>query len=255
MAGEYGMGASPLQPQLTPAARARRLAAHAVRAAGRALVSSVPVAAISGIVLSLAIALVCPTLRAPLYGLFAGFGPAKVVVSNQYRDGAYQFLVKRCGEVRKRITGLLPHGPYLVVATSDNEFYLYRDTALVRKGVCSTGSFVLLKARDADKQWAFETPRGHFLVQDKQESPVWVMPDWAFVEEGRPIPPKGSSERFMYGVLGDYALALGHGYLIHGTLYQRFLGLPVTHGCVRLGDEDLEAVYRAIPVGGRVYIY
>ena len=40
--------------------------------------------------------------------------------------------------------------------------------------------------------------------------------------------------------LGDYALALGDGYLIHGTIYKRFLGMPVTHGCVRLNDEDLE---------------
>jgi len=61
--------------------------------------------------------------------------------------------------------------------------------------------------------------------------------------------------RFEYGVLGDYALSLGDGYLIHGTLYQRFLGLPVTHGCIRLNDENLELVYRSLQVGSKVYIY
>jgi L,D-transpeptidase ErfK/SrfK len=43
--------------------------------------------------------------------------------------------------------------------------------------------------------------------------------------------------------------------LIHGTLYQRFLGLPVTHGCVRLNDANLELVYKTLNVGAKVYIF
>jgi len=43
--------------------------------------------------------------------------------------------------------------------------------------------------------------------------------------------------------------------MVHGTLYQRFLGRPVTHGCVRLGDDDLEAVYRNLEIGGKVFLY
>jgi lipoprotein-anchoring transpeptidase ErfK/SrfK len=56
-------------------------------------------------------------------------------------------------------------------------------------------------------------------------------------------------------VLGDYALILGKGYMIHGTLYQRLIGSPVTHGCVRLLDDDLEAVYKTLPIGSKVFIY
>lgn len=240
------------------AARALRWAsqmAHAlVRLAWRSIRVSALLSAAMGLVLALLIAASATSLRAPLYPVFAST-PEPVTRSDANRDKALEFLIKRCAEVRRRLLSKYPKGNYVVVATSDNFFSLYRDTVLVRRGMCSTGSFVLLKSRDSDKEWVFETPRGLFRVQDKEESPVWNMPDWAFVEEGRPIPPEGSPERVMYGVLGDYALALGHGYLIHGTLYQRFLGLPVTHGCVRLGDDDLEAVYRAIPVGGRVYIY
>jgi L,D-transpeptidase YbiS len=55
--------------------------------------------------------------------------------------------------------------------------------------------------------------------------------------------------------LGAYAMDLGDGYLIHGTLYQRALGLSITHGCVRLGDADLETVYRKVRVGTPVYIF
>ena len=48
---------------------------------------------------------------------------------------------------------------------------------------------------------------------------------------------------------------LGDGYLIHGTLYERALGLSITHGCVRLGDKDLESVYKTVRIGTPVYIF
>ena len=35
----------------------------------------------------------------------------------------------------------------------------------------------------------------------------------------------------------------------------RFLGMPVTHGCIRLGDDDLEAVFKTLQVGSQVFIY
>jgi L,D-transpeptidase YbiS len=69
------------------------------------------------------------------------------------------------------------------------------------------------------------------------------------------VPLPNHYSRYEYGVLGEYALGLGEGYLIHGTLYQRFLGLPVTHGCIRLNDDDLEFVYKSLEIGSKVFIY
>ncbi len=122
------------------------------------------------------------------------------------------------------------------------------------EGLCSTGSYISLESED-DKKWIFKTPRGDFKVRGKITDPVWRKPDWAFVEEGLPIPSANHASRYERGVLGDYALALGDGYLIHGTLYQRFLGLPVTHGCIRMNDADLKEVYETLPVGAKVFIY
>jgi L,D-transpeptidase YbiS len=31
--------------------------------------------------------------------------------------------------------------------------------------------------------------------------------------------------------------------------------MPVTHGCIRLNDEDLEAIYNTLAVGSKVYIF
>ena len=143
---------------------------------------------------------------------------------------------------------------YLVINTTDNLFYLYRNKKLVREGHCSTGSYKLLKTEEG-KSWIFKTPKGRFWIHGKTTNPYWRKPDWAFVEEGLPIPSQNHYSRYEYGVLGDYALALGDGYLIHGTIYKRFLGMPVTHGCVRLNDEDLEAIFNTLSIGSKVYIF
>jgi lipoprotein-anchoring transpeptidase ErfK/SrfK len=143
---------------------------------------------------------------------------------------------------------------YLVINTTDNLFYLYRNKELIREGHCSSGSYKMLKTEEG-RSWIFKTPKGKFWIQGKITNPTWRRPDWAFVEEGLPIPSQDDPSRYEYGVLGDYAMALGDGYLIHGTLYKRFLGMPVTHGCVRLNDEDLEAIFHSLTIGSSVYIY
>lgn len=156
--------------------------------------------------------------------------------------------------LQKKLDRLTPGGVYLIVNTSDNRFYLYKNKEQIRTGLCSTGSYIKLELND-EKNWIFETPKGVFSIKGKITSPVWRKPDWAFVEEGLPVPPANDPSRYEYGVLGDYALSLGGGYLIHGTLYKRFLGQPVTHGCIRMNDEDLEAVYQTLPIGAKVFIY
>lgn len=163
-------------------------------------------------------------------------------------------LEKTTEQAIKKYERLTPQSNFIIINSSLNEFSLYKNKEVVRQGRCSTGSYVLLKKGDEQK-WMFKTPKGMFTVQGKITNPVWHKPDWAFVEEGLPVPPPRHPSRYEYGVLGDYALSLGDGYLIHGTLYQRLLGLPVTHGCVRLGDEDLEAVYNHLSIGSRVIIY
>jgi hypothetical protein len=144
---------------------------------------------------------------------------------------------------------------YIVINTTENRFFLYTNKKLVREGFCSTGSLTMLKTEKGDKFWVFKTPKGKRSIHGKITNPSWNRPDWSFIEEGLPIPPKNSPARYESGVLGDYAMSIGDGYLIHGTIYKRFLGMPVTHGCVRLNDEDLKAVYNTLNIGSKVYIF
>jgi hypothetical protein len=69
------------------------------------------------------------------------------------------------------------------------------------------------------------------------------------------IPPLPTSNRRVEGELGRYALDLGDGYLIHGTNNPASIGQAVTHGCIRLGDDDIEWLYRNVPTGTAVFIY
>jgi L,D-transpeptidase ErfK/SrfK len=203
-------------------------------------------------VLVVAVLFFAPTLREWTLAVLPA--PRAAAGGGEKTSGEMAAQQKRIDALKQQLAALTPRHPYLVVDTSNNYVYLKAGNKILHEAICSTGSYVLLKAGD-DRHWVFKTPRGRFYVQMKEESPVWHKPDWAFIEEGLPVPPPGAKERYETGVLGDYALHLGDGYLIHGTLYTRLLGMPVTHGCVRLDDETLELAYRNLSVGSAVFIY
>jgi L,D-transpeptidase YbiS len=161
----------------------------------------------------------------------------------------------RSGAEAKALTRLAPRGVYVVVDTARNLLSLRRGDETLYTAVASTGSGArLIDPRDPGRGWRFDTPRGVFSITSKHVNPVWIRPDWAFLEEGLPV-PSTPEERVEPGVLGRYALGFGNGYFIHGTLYTQLLGTNVTHGCIRLGDEDLEHVFRTVPRGATVLIY
>ncbi len=220
----------------------------------------------------------------------------------------------------------------IVISTAENRLWVRRGGETVFQAICSTGKGTTLVEKGRTTQ--FETPTGRFKIRSKEENPVWVPPDWHFVEEarkkratvvrlepgeavdaatgapiapdvsraggvwswfeggGRPkrkvltirsgsvieispdgstrelppgqviraggtvvVPPVSSKQRRFDKVLGKYRLNLGGGYALHGTLATDQLGRSVSHGCVRLADQDLEALYGMTSVGDQVIIY
>jgi len=157
--------------------------------------------------------------------------------------------------LRRQLAALAPTGSYIVVDTARNRLYVRRRSEVLLAAVASTGSGTILDYPDRPgARWVFDTPRGEFMIQSKFMNPVWVKPDWAFVEEGLEV-PADPAQRVEAGMLGDYALGFGNGFFIHGTLYTRLLGKNVTHGCVRLNDEDLRSVYRLADIGTQLMIF
>jgi L,D-transpeptidase ErfK/SrfK len=104
----------------------------------------------------------------------------------------------------------------------------------------------------------WRTPLGLTHVIAKQKDPWWhptksVRDEHA--KDGDILPaavPPGPDNP-----LGTRAmrLAAGNGtYLIHGTNNPIAVGLAVTHGCIRMYPEDVEALYPRVPVGTEVRI-
>jgi lipoprotein-anchoring transpeptidase ErfK/SrfK len=91
---------------------------------------------------------------------------------------------------------------------------------------------------------------------DGRETPLSATEGHEIVVNGNIIiPPFGTNQRRYMGVLGTRRLDLGDGYGIHGTNEPSSIGHSVSHGCVRLRNEDVEKLFDMVPVGTPVYIY
>ena len=180
---------------------------------------------------------------------------ASTVQALEIDQATLHALQSRYRSLSKQLSQLMPGQPYIIVDTARNHLYIKRRDRVMLDALASTGSGTILdKPGEAKGQWIFDTPRGEFSVQSKLVNPVWVKPDWAFVEEGMAI-PRSAADRIEPGVLGEYALGFGKGYFIHGTLYPRLLGKNVTHGCIRLNDDDLKSAYQLARVGTPIMIF
>ncbi len=203
--------------------------------------------------------------------------------------------------------------PYIVVSILEKRLW-YRQgdrTVFTTRVATGTGKELIQEGPNGGVHWKFETPRGRLVVQSKETDPVWVPPDWHYIEmarrkhlgvvklargqripigngafimvdgtdvvtrypdghevpfetrEGKEIianrhiviPPYGTTQRKYLGTLGVNRLYLGDGYGLHGTDEPASIGRAASHGCVRLRNEDIEALFRIVPIGTVVYIY
>ena len=90
-------------------------------------------------------------------------------------------------------------------------------------------------------------------VQRKRANPTWTPTAKVHAEyaaKGEKLPavwPAGPDNP-----MGLYALYIGRLYAIHGTNASFGIGLRVSHGCVRLRNDDIEYLFSKVPVGTRV---
>ena len=156
--------------------------------------------------------------------------------------------------LRKLLKQIEDNEIYLVVDTESNRLTMRRGNKTLMTAVVGTGSRQFVQ-EETGRSWYFESPTGSLTVLGKERNPVWIRPDWSYAEENMPVPPENDPDRIVRGVLGKYALVLGNGYKIHGTKYTDLLGTHFTHGCISVGDKDLEKLYRSVKIGTKVYIY
>ena len=90
-------------------------------------------------------------------------------------------------------------------------------------------------------------------VQRKKANPTWtptakVHKEYAAMGEPLPAVVPAGPENPM----GLFALYVGNLYAIHGTNATFGIGLRVSHGCIRLRNDDIKHLFSVVPVGTRV---
>jgi lipoprotein-anchoring transpeptidase ErfK/SrfK len=126
-----------------------------------------------------------------------------------------------------------PNGMRLEVDIAARKLYVYKGTERVETHPVAVGS----------KEWPTQT--GEWTVKQVIFNPEWIPPDESWAEEREPRKP------------GDPKNPLGRAQLvydvprsIHGTNAPSSIGKPVSHGSIRMANEEIVALAREVLAAG-----
>ncbi|HIV55027.1 MAG TPA: L,D-transpeptidase family protein [Candidatus Anaerobiospirillum stercoravium] len=138
---------------------------------------------------------------------------------------------------------LLPDTPRkgIIVNSPEMRLYYYHDNEVdvLPIGIGQLGT-------DTPLNWVTK-------VERKRANPTWTPTQkmhQEYAARGETLPkvwPAGPDNP-----MGLFAIYIGRLYAIHGTNADFGIGLRVSHGCVRLRNEDIEYLFNNVPVGTRV---
>jgi len=77
------------------------------------------------------------------------------------------------------------NAPYIVVSITDHRLWLKQGDSVLFTAPVATASGKELVGSGPDQQWRFNTPRGRLVVQSKDSAPMWVPPEWHYIEQAR----------------------------------------------------------------------
>ncbi|MGB7441116.1 MAG: L,D-transpeptidase [Coleofasciculaceae cyanobacterium] len=123
----------------------------------------------------------------------------------------------------------------LVIKLSERRVYVYQiDEVLVSYPI-------------AVGKAGWETPTGNFQVMQMLQDPAWEHP-WT----GEIVPPGPDNP------LGDRWIGFwtdGENYIgFHGTPAEELVGQAVSHGCIRMRNKDVKALFEKVAVGTPVFV-
>ena len=159
--------------------------------------------------------------------------------------GVDPFLPKPGSKLLIPLQLILPNAPHegIVINVAEMRLYYYpkgkKTVEVLPIGIGQIG-------KDTPENWVT-------TVQRKRANPTWtptprIRKEYAAKGEILPaVWPAGPDNP-----MGLYALYIGNLYAIHGTNASFGIGLRVSQGCVRLRHEDIEHLFKTVPVGTRV---
>ncbi len=175
-------------------------------------------------------------------------GQTEIVTLNPKLE---RWLVKKGTVVRLPNRRILPDTPHQGITLNIAEYRMYYYPA-------NQPGIVKSYAHGIGRQ-DWKTPLGKTTIIKKVKDPAWHPPESIRREHaanGDPLPavvPPGPNNP-----LGAYALHLNlpGEYRIHGTDVAKIygIGMQITHGCVRMYPEDIQALYNSVAIGTPVFI-
>ena len=146
------------------------------------------------------------------------------------------------GEIVLPSAHVLPSGPRdgIIINLGDQRLYSFEPQGQVLSFPIGVG------------HGSSVTPVGSTTVIGKREDPTWFPP--ASLRKADPllptaVPPGPANP------LGKYALDLGWPeYVVHGTNRPYGIGLRISHGCVRLRNDDISRLYERVEIGTPVHV-
>jgi lipoprotein-anchoring transpeptidase ErfK/SrfK len=123
----------------------------------------------------------------------------------------------------------------LVVDLSERQVSLFQDGIL-------QASYDIAVGREG-----WETPSGEFRVINMQENPAWQNPITGETFAQGTENPLGSR---WIGFWTDGMHQIG----FHGTNQEESIGQAISHGCIRMRDPDIQALYTQVAVGTPVIV-
>ena len=143
-------------------------------------------------------------------------------------------------------------GLQLVLDRKHHQLLVLRDGRMTRRYPAAVGTT------------GWETPAGRFRVFEKVKEPVWTHPvSGELVEAESEKNPLGSRWIGFYRDCNGRSGWDGEQYLdingctvagFHGTPYRWTVGRAVSHGCVRLYEENVQEVFNLVSVGTQVIV-
>ncbi len=121
--------------------------------------------------------------------------------------------------------------PHLVISLSSRRVTLYEGNTRLKSYPIAVG------------RAGWETPTGEFKVMDMQQNPTWINPfTGKAIASGDPKNPLGS---YWIGFWTDGNNWIG----FHGTPEASSVGQAASHGCVRMYNRDIEALFQEVSLG------
>lgn len=128
----------------------------------------------------------------------------------------------------------LPGDPYIIVNKQTNELAFFYEEEIKEVLSVATGKSEEL------------TPEGEFTIIVKAKDPYYRKTD---IKGGDPKNPLGT--RWIGFNAEDTD---GRTYGVHGTNNPDSIGNYVTQGCIRLDNENVEALFEKVPIGTKIWI-